>query len=118
MSAFSYFYTEIDPNLRTELNARGKTGKYNRNTDSMDYMLGKIANVQVEAFEGASSLGSPIAILGGNTTRTDRYQPSGPNGFLSNPTYTKPIIEYYKDDAKFKIDSANALNSSQSAPQL
>lgn len=118
MSEFSYFYTEIDPNLRTELNSRGKTGKYNRNTDSMDYMLGKIANVQVEAFEGSSSLGIPIAILGGNTTRTDRYQPSGPNGFLSNPTYTKPIIEYYKDDAKFKIDSANALNSGQRAPQL
>jgi len=118
MSEFSYFYTEIDPNLRKELDARGRTGRFNRSTDSLEYMLGKIANVQVEAFEGSSSLGTPIAILGGSTTRTGRYQPSGPDGFLSNPTYTKPIVEYYKDDEKFAIDQANAISNQQRAPQL
>jgi len=95
----NYFYTEIDANLRNELNARGKSGMFSRTTNDLEYMLGKIANVEISAYEGDNTLEeNKISTLGGETSRSERFQPSGPNGFLSNPVYKKPIVKYFTDE--------------------
>lgn len=92
----NYFYTQVDANLQAELDARGRSG-FSRTTNDLDYMLSKIANVELIAYSGDNTLPeNAIATLGGTTTREQRFQPSGPNGFLSNPTYKKPIVKYYE----------------------
>ena len=48
------FHSEVDPNLQFELNYRGNSGK-TRSTDDIDFMVGKIANVQITAYESGSS---------------------------------------------------------------
>jgi hypothetical protein len=103
----NYFYTEIDANLRNELNARGKSGMFSRTTNDLEYMLGKIANVEISAYEGDNTLEeNKISTLGGETSRSERFQPSGPNGFLSNPVYKKPIVKYYTDEKDPKLIKA------------
>ena len=98
------FYSEVDPKLQQELNARGYSG-FRRNSDDIAYMTEKIANVQLEAYgpprSGSKEAFGPIMpsdkfpILGGQTVLSDRYQPSGKNGFLNSQqeTYTKNVIE-------------------------
>lgn len=100
------FYTEVDKNLQYELNARGKTGFQNRSNKALDYMLGKIANVQIVPYVGSSSMSGIIesAILGGSTVQGGRYLPSGPNGYLANWTGSRQNIAFYdqKDAATNK----------------
>ena len=85
------FYSEVDPAVQLELNARGNAGK-NRTTADINFMVGKIANVQLTAYKSGSAnpndVISGLGTLGGQTVRTGRYLPSGENGFLMNSTYT------------------------------
>lgn len=50
------FYTNVDENLKTELNARGRSGFNRSNPDqssrSLHFMLDKVANVSLVAYEG------------------------------------------------------------------
>ena len=46
------FYTEVDSNLKKELNARGRSG-FNRSAKSLNFMLDKVANVQLAAYDGS-----------------------------------------------------------------
>jgi hypothetical protein len=88
------FYSEVDAAVQLELNARGNSGK-RRNTQDLNFMLGKIANVQLTAYKsGSADPKSILDILGGTTVRSGRYQPSGPDGFLTNPKYTVTEIKY------------------------
>ena len=98
------FYSEVDPKLQQELNARGKAG-FRRNSADIAHMTEKIATVQLEAFEpppsgSAAAFGAPrpydaFPILGGSMITKNRYQPSGPAGFLNSQqtTYTKKVIK-------------------------
>jgi len=67
------FYTEVDKNLQEELNARGRAGFSDRSTKSLNFMLGKVANVQLTAYDGNDSK-SPIpqqyGVLGGLQLQT------------------------------------------------
>jgi hypothetical protein len=94
------FYTEVDKNLQTELNARGRAGFSYRTTKSLNFMLGKVANVQLTAYEGNDSK-SPISkqygVLGGLQLQTGRYMPSGKDGFLTEQTYTRDSINFYTE---------------------
>ena len=45
------FYSQVDSALQQELNARGRAGKTDRNGESLNFMLGKIANVELIAYE-------------------------------------------------------------------
>ena len=45
------FYDNVDANLQEELNARGQAGLMDRTNKSLDFMLAKIANVQLTAYE-------------------------------------------------------------------
>jgi hypothetical protein len=114
------FYDNVDANLQAELNMRGKAGFHDRTNKSMNFMLGKIANVQCTAYEGTGSASAQIpeaefGILGGATTRTDRYLPSGPNGFLTTRNLERSEVDFYKSetDPDYKIADFEKKN-----PQL
>ena len=100
------FYSNVDPVLQAELIARAAAGKSNRTTRDFDFMLGKVANVQIipykteytkkeegkgdtkkvtEVIESKTKINE--AILGGYVVRQGSYLPSGPNGFLSDRKY-------------------------------
>ena len=49
------FYSPVDPNLREELDARAAAGVFNKSTKDLQFMLEKIANVGIYAYEGNSS---------------------------------------------------------------
>ena len=85
------FYSQVDGAVQTELNARGNSGK-NRTTRDIDFMVGKLANVQISAYNTGSAdpqslIAEPYGTLGGTKLTTGRYMPSGDGGFLTNPTY-------------------------------
>lgn len=83
------FYSNVDPNLKNELNARGRSG-YNRTTKDLQFMLEKIANVELEAFDSNDPAKKKVidtisvGTLGGNSVRDGRYLPTGPDGFLND----------------------------------
>ena len=98
------YYSQVNSNLQLELNARGRAGKPSRTTTDLQYMLGKLANVELRAYEFPTTGSAPgivtrgneikFARLGGSTTRSDRYNPSGPSGFLNNQrTYDNQIVD-------------------------
>jgi hypothetical protein len=88
------FYSEVDKNLQTELRARGESFR-KRDTDSLNYMLTKIANVEITAYETTSSKSLRVATLGGNTVRTGRFMPTGPDGYLmSGKKYQQSELEF------------------------
>jgi hypothetical protein len=84
------FYSQVDSNLQLELNARGQSGRYGRDTRDMQFMLEKIANVQVTPYkkDGDNRIEITEAILGGTTVRSGEYLPAGPNGYLTDRKYT------------------------------
>ena len=47
------FYSEVDANLQKELNARAAAGIRNRTTADINYMVSKIANVQITPYATA-----------------------------------------------------------------
>ena len=96
------FYDNVDANLQEELNARGRAGFYDRSTKSLDFMLGKIANVEIIAYTTGSAdpnkkVGGPHGVLGGRTVTQGRYLPDGPDGFLNDrKTYVETSVDFYK----------------------
>ena len=78
------FYSELDPNLKLELNERAFSS-HNKDVKHLDYMLAKVANAKYTAYEGADAT-TAIFILGGKLVRGSQYQPGGPYGFLSETT--------------------------------
>jgi hypothetical protein len=91
------FYTEVDANLKKELNARGRSGFYDRSTKAMDFMLGKIANVMIRAYAENNSNSKVVGSMGGEEVRTDRFMPSGPNGFLTDQQVTQQQVGFYTE---------------------
>lgn len=81
------FYSNVNENVRAELNARGKAGFHNRSNKDFDFMLGKVANIEVIPYTSSSrSDDTEIkgARLGGFTTRQGQFLPGGPNGYLAD----------------------------------
>ena len=89
------FYTEVDANLQKELNARGRSGFYDRSSGAIDFMVGKIANVKLTAYEKNDSAGNVVGVLGGDQTRFGKFMPSGPNGFLTDSVITQTELAFY-----------------------
>jgi hypothetical protein len=112
------FYTAVDTNLQEELNARGRTGFQDRSSNAIDYMVGKVANVRIIAYEGNSSnsgiVKNPQAILGGSQLQSGRYLPSsttiGNEGFLSDRKYIETDINFY-DQADVAKNIKNLINN-------
>ena len=59
------YYSQVNSSLRKELLARSQTGKLNRSPKSIDFMLSKLTNVQIQAFEGDTATTPVIGTLGG-----------------------------------------------------
>tara|TARA_R110000796_G_scaffold58552_2_gene135249 strand:+ start:409 stop:2892 length:2484 start_codon:yes stop_codon:yes gene_type:complete len=103
------FYSEVDQNLRLELQERGTAGRFKRSDKYIRYMTEKIANVLIRAYkqpeEGDTSIPSLPATyfpeLGGFNTKIGRYLPSGPNGFLNSQqtTYERKWVEVTTDES-------------------
>jgi hypothetical protein len=91
------FYSEVDRNLQLEMNARGRSGFYDRSEKAVNFMLGKIANVEMTAYEGNDSTTKAVGILGGSQMRTGRYMPNGTDGYLTNPIIAQDTIDYYTE---------------------
>lgn len=86
--AGAIFYSNVDINLQEELNARGNAGK-RRHTNDLNYMLGKVANVELTAYSNAKSKENnkeKIHSLGGSELTGSAYLPSS---FLKKRTLTK-----------------------------
>jgi hypothetical protein len=107
--SYNIFYTEVDKNLKTELNARGQAGMRDRSNNALNFMLGKVANVEMTAYESSGSASDPIKTLGGSTVRGSRFQP---NEFLSDRSYEQDDINFYKsqEDPAFKTAQQNEQN--------
>lgn len=82
------FYSQVNGGLQRELNARGNAGSNSRTNKDMQFMIEKVANVQLEAYDSEPVEESiPIegfGILGGVSMLVDSHLPSGPNGFLND----------------------------------
>lgn len=88
------FYSEVDPNLKQELDARAAAGTKNRTNRDLDFMLGKIANVEISAFAGENAQTPIIQTLGGKNVQQGRYLPSGDSGFLNETPYKQKSIQF------------------------
>jgi hypothetical protein len=85
------FYSQVNKSVQNELIERGAAGTANRTTAALDYMLGKITNVQIEAFESKPIPGQSIikseqgfGLLGGFSVRGNAYMPSSEFGYLND----------------------------------
>ena len=96
------FYTSVDDNLRKELLARASAGKKNRTTKDINFMVSKIANVQITPFD-IKYVDDPTkpndevvdqktailpAILGGLQVRQGEFLPTGPQGYITDRKFT------------------------------
>ena len=103
MASGDIFYSSVDPNLQKELNARANAGFTSRTNKDLDFMLGKIGNVEIRAYTGNSPDTRTVipinefGILGGKVpTTVGSYLPSGnsfKDGFLRDgSSYRIPPI--------------------------
>lgn len=108
------FYSQINSALRKELTARSMAGKLNRTTKGLDFMLGKIANVVLNAYDNIED-DDPVASIGGNSVTSNKYGgsylASGKDGYLINEsTRTGPVITGVSiniaDQSQFAINTA------------
>ena len=108
------FYSQINSALRKELTARSMAGKLNRTTKGLDFMLGKIANVVLNAYDNIED-DEPVASIGGNSVTSNKYGgsylASGKDGYLINEsTRTGPVITGVSiniaDQSQFAINTA------------
>lgn len=90
MNDGNIFYSQVDLNLQAELNARGRAGFHDRTNRALNYMLEKVANVEIIAMidqkhldtNNTESEKNILHRLGGKSVRSGEYLPTGINGFL------------------------------------
>ena len=89
------FYTEVDSNLKEELNARGRSG-FNRSAKSLNFMLDKVANVQLAAYDGSDRntiiADSVIGPIVSTTTGTALKSSFLPNSYLNPQSRTASVV--------------------------
>lgn len=111
------FYSEVDQNLQSELQARG-VAPFNRRTADLNYMLEKVANVSLVAYDGddrrkldASSYLGPVIpstdVDTGESISFPRasFLPSGKSGYLNeNSEFRQKNITTGVDLGGFQIE--------------
>jgi len=109
------FYTQVDANLQKELNARAKSATI-RDTNSLNFMLGKIANVELSAYEGpgpAVNDSQRIHVLGGSRILGRDYLAYGQDGFLNaNKKVERPAdqLEWNWNPLTKKADATTLID--------
>ena len=113
------FYSQVNNVVQRELIARGTVRTKNNSTAAFDFMLGKIANVEIKAFETNPTADSnPISgfgTLGGSTVLNDSYRPTGPLGYLNDavrpshriPPFITNVSVSINDQSKLFINKAS-----------
>lgn len=94
------FYSQVEPQVADELQARAAAGKNRRNDKELQFILGKVANISIEAYEQDFLLSSnrsdqqPMAngVIGGRTVTNSSFLPTGPNGYLNNVSRRIPPV--------------------------
>lgn len=116
------FYSEVDKNLQAELNARGQAGRIDRGTESINFMLSKIANVKIIAYENSNRT-KILHTLGGEKVRYGEYLPTGTTqnpGFLQDRTtdFRKKSWASNADSGELEVReiSNKIINSSKRIP--
>ena len=103
------FYSGVYPQVQLELMSRGRAGASSRTTRDIAYMLEKVANVELRAYDKfPTSTSVPISILGGRTVRDGAFLPTGPSGYLSRPG-NRPA-PYIKDMSVSISDNKGFVN--------
>ena len=124
------FYTQVDPSLVEELKARGKSG-FRRSEKDLDFMLGKIANVQMMCYKGTDRK-TPIidSLIGGKRVLQDEYFPSSENGYLNSERSVEVINnisignvilsddQRTIEDVKLNLDSSTVKNKANRIPPI
>lgn len=77
------FYSQVNKALQTELKARAAAGATDRSTKALNFMLEKVANVEITPYDD-DKLDKPVkgGILGGSTMREGAFVPTGLGAFL------------------------------------
>lgn len=111
------FYSEVDPNLQTELNARGRAGKSDRSEKAIRYMTEKVANVQLTAYAEGSKRDKDkdVHTLGGRLVREGEFLPGGEYGYLSDRPYTLASSRWA---AKSNSDTFNSIDPVQYSARI
>ena len=94
------FYSQVEPQVAAELQARAAAGKNRRSDKELQFILGKVANISIEAYEQDFLLSSnrpdqqPMAngVIGGRTVTNSSFLPTGPNGYLNNVSRRIPPV--------------------------
>ena len=95
------FYSQVDAGLQAELNARGRAGKTDRGNSALNFMIGKIANIELIAYDEAKKDNKILHRLGGTAVRHGEYLPAGT---LENPGFLDDrVTEIKKAVVKSKI---------------
>ena len=113
------FYSQVDTNLKNELNLRGRAGTYNRTTNDLQFMLEKTANVIITPYsdpERTTILES--GILGGTRIRTGEYLPTGPDGFVSTRAYKVSETKIENNTIKHGTAVPKTNNSRRTPPYV
>lgn len=111
--AGNIFYSQVDLNLQAELNARGRAGRFDRTNRALNYMLEKVANVEIIAMvdqkhidtNNPTSEKNILHRLGGSAVRSGEYLPTGNNGFLTERV-TKITDPLLPDGSSIDINSS------------
>jgi hypothetical protein len=105
------FYSQVNRKVAQELDLRGDAGKTGRSNDQLNYMLSKIANVELTAYKGFIQDDEILGVLGGRNTRSTSFLPSGPDGYLNRfskrpePVITGVTVNI-ADNAQYAINTS------------
>ena len=107
------FYSQVNENLQLELIERAKAGFTSRTSKSLDFMVGKIANVEIIAYKNQQhsidDAENYLGILGGLQTTSNQYLP----GRYLNPKFKyKRIAPPEISETDFK--PTNSINNGES----
>lgn len=99
------FYSQVKPRVQKEVLARAAAGKINRDTKSMNFMLGVISNAEIIVYKD-STYSFAISKLGGELSKSKLYRPQE---FLSHDSKrTVPFLNSV--DLVIGDNSMNVLN--------
>jgi len=117
----NFLYSQVDLFVQNELNARGRAGLKRRENADIDFMVGKIANVKLTAYQenkpsDLKVVEGPYGILGGQTVLSSRFTPislDGTGGYLNDSLYTKEEIAFNYENLGTNQPVAFLATSSQ-----
>lgn len=116
----NFLYSQVDPFVKNELNARGRAGLKRRENADIDFMISKIANVKLTAYQANKPadlkvVEGPYGTLGGKNMLSGRYTPTSTSsaGYLNDSIYTKEEIAFNYDNLDKKKPVAYVASASK-----